>query len=82
MPGNPSYCRRADSIVRRHACSESLKTLTAMWMRPLPNGASQCFGSLGPRSRSAPARAAIPTRNVSGKVWSEAWGTPSATSPL
>ena len=28
--------------------SESLKTLTPMWMSPLPNGASQCSGSLSP----------------------------------
>jgi hypothetical protein len=42
---------------------------------------SQFFGSLMPSSRSSRARAAIPTRNASGKLCRESGGTPSASRP-
>ena len=45
------------------------------------NGASQQAGSLAPVSPSLTARAFIPSANSSGKVASDAAGTPSARSP-
>ena len=73
-PEKSSYCSRATARTWRRFSSESLNALRPIWTWPLPYGGSQFFGSLTPSSPSWRARAAIPTRNASGKLCSESCG--------
>ena len=52
----------------RKPSSVWLEMITPMWTSGLPRGASQADGSLAPESPRTSLRAAMPTRNSSGKL--------------